>query len=487
MSAPPPSPKDGMQVLKYSFDDATGSIRTTAQFTGTLEVALDQATDSVAIGDGTTIFTGTNVGPTHSMDVNVTHSVLPDGAAQEHVTAGSPSSVRLSDGTSFYKATTPSDTQPVSATNLDIRDLSATQDNVSLANQAGTNFVTVHADGSLDVNLVGGAVAVDIAAASGDNIAIANQAGTNFMIVNPDGSADVTVVASALPTGASTAAHQVTEIASLSSIDSKLNSLGQKVSAASVPVVIASDQSAVPVSQSGTWNINNVSGTVSLPTGAATEATLAKLPLAQASTTSGQFGTLAQGAVSTAAPSYTNGQTDPLSLTLAGALRTDSSAVTQPVSAASLPLPTGAATSANQTTANSSLSSIDSKLNTLGQKTMANSVPVVIASDQSAISAKAATPTAGTITQAAISVGTSAVRATVSGSAPSANRSVLTVTPDPSSTAKFFMGSATVTGTGATRGLYVAPGESVAFNSDAGDYYIVSDTAAQTVFIMEQA
>ena len=34
---------------------------------------------------------------------------------------------------------------------------------------------------------------------------------------------------------------------------------------------------------------------------------------------------------------------------------------TQPVSAASLPLPTGAATSANQTTANASLSSIDTK------------------------------------------------------------------------------------------------------------------------------
>lgn len=40
----------------------------------------------------------------------------------------------------------------------------------------------------------------------------------------------------------------------------------------------------------------------------------------------------------------------------------DGSAVTQPVSAASLPLPTGAATSANQSTANTSLSSIDGKI-----------------------------------------------------------------------------------------------------------------------------
>lgn len=55
-------------------------------------------------------------------------------------------------------------------------------------------------------------------------------------------------------------------------------------------------------------------------------------------------------------------------------------------------LPTGASTSALQTTGNSSLSSIDGKLNSLGQKTMAASVPVVIASDQSTI------PVSGTIT-----------------------------------------------------------------------------------------
>jgi hypothetical protein len=48
--------------------------------------------------------------------------------------------------------------------------------------------------------------------------------------------------------------------------------IGQAAMAASLPVTIASDQTAVPASQSGTWNITNVSGTVSLPTGAATAA-----------------------------------------------------------------------------------------------------------------------------------------------------------------------------------------------------------------------
>lgn len=65
---------------------------------------------------------------------------------------------------------------------------------------------------------------------------------------------------------------------------------------------------------------------------------------------------------------------------------------TQPVSASSLPLPTGASTSSLQTTGNTSLASIDTKLNSLGQKTSVNSMPVVIASDQSAI------PVSGTIT-----------------------------------------------------------------------------------------
>lgn len=55
---------------------------------------------------------------------------------------------------------------------------------------------------------------------------------------------------------------------------------------------------------------------------------------------------------------------------------------TQPVSAVSLPLPTGASTSANQTTANSSLSSIDSKTPALGQALAAASVPVVLTAAQ---------------------------------------------------------------------------------------------------------
>jgi hypothetical protein len=56
-------------------------------------------------------------------------------------------------------------------------------------------------------------------------------------------------------------------------------------------------------------------------------------------------------------------------------VKVDGSAVTQPISALSLPLPTGASTSANQVTANASLASIDSKLTSplvVSQTTAAN-------------------------------------------------------------------------------------------------------------------
>lgn len=68
-----------------------------------------------------------------------------------------------------------------------------------------------------------------------------------------------------------------------------------------------------------------------------TEAQVATSPmwnllLSQGSSTSGQSGPLVFGAVTVSAPTYTTGQTNPLSLTTTGALRVDGSAVTQPVS-----------------------------------------------------------------------------------------------------------------------------------------------------------
>lgn len=207
--------------------------------------------------------------------------------------------------------------------------------------------VTATANGSaigLDVNIASGSLTVTESAVAADGSALPAQTkvvsgydGSVVQVLKTDntGSLQVDVESSALPSGAATSANQTTANASLSSIDGKitavntgavvisssalpsgaatsakqdtgntsLSSIDGKIasdfgvssgavrtaaqvgnasgaaafgagnsSAQTLRTVIATDQSAIPASQSGTWNINNVSGTVSLPTGASTSA-----------------------------------------------------------------------------------------------------------------------------------------------------------------------------------------------------------------------
>lgn len=134
---------------------------------------------------------------------------------------------------------------------------------------------------------------------------------------------------STAPVGGATAANQVLEIALLTSIDNHTPTLGQKTMANSSPVVIASDQSAISV------------------LGPLTDAQLRATPVPVS-------GTLA--VTQSTSPWIVNGSgfTQPVSGTFFQA--------TQPISAAALPLPSGASTSANQATEIASLASIDSKL-----------------------------------------------------------------------------------------------------------------------------
>lgn len=78
---------------------------------------------------------------------------------------------------------------------------------------------------------------------------------SNFFVQYP--------ASSSSSTGGATAANQVLEIADLDAINTKTPALGQAVMASSSPVVIASNQTAVPVS----------AASLPLPSGAATEAT----------------------------------------------------------------------------------------------------------------------------------------------------------------------------------------------------------------------
>lgn len=162
-----------------------------------------------------------------------------------------------------------------------------------------------------------------------------------------------------LPTGAATEATLGTRLAD-STFTGRINTQGQKAMSASTPVVIASDQSAVPVS----------AASLPLPTGAATETTQA------AQTTQADFdsktGSLTETApASDTASSGLNGRLQriaqrlstlislvPAALTGSGNFKValTETTVTQPVSATSLPLPTGAAT---ETTLGTRLSESD--------------------------------------------------------------------------------------------------------------------------------
>ena len=148
-------------------------------------------------------------------------------------TATTPLAVRLSDGAAFYDGATETTAQAISG------QLPATLGQKPSAS----------------------ALAVVI---SGDQTAIpASQSGT-WNINNITGTVS-------LPTGAATES-------SLTTMSGKLPlTLGQKIAAESMSVTIASDQSDIDVAQAGTWNLNNITGTISLPTGASTEATLAQL------------------------------------------------------------------------------------------------------------------------------------------------------------------------------------------------------------------
>jgi len=134
------------------------------------------------------------------------------------------------------------------------------------------------------------------------------------------------VVALPLPTGASTSALQTTGNASLSSVDTKLTT---------------------------------------------TNSTLATID-----TDTGSIST-SVSSIDTKTPALVTGR-----------VPVDGSGVTQPVSAASLPLPTSASTSALQTTINDTLTSFSAKFSVLGQAAMASSQPVVLSSDHSDIPTK---------------------------------------------------------------------------------------------------
>ena len=194
-------------------------------------------------------------------------------------------SMRLGDGTNLTNVTTNNElkVKDVDAqTNFGlIADSAATTDTgsfslLSFVKRGMQNWTSLLA--KLPA-LVGGKIPVD---ASGTTLTVNTISG--FAL-------ETTQVANGVLIGSVTETAPATDTASsglngrLQRIAQRLTSLialfptalGQGTMATSMKVVLPSDQSAIPASQSGTWNITNISGTVSLPTGAATQTTLAAI------------------------------------------------------------------------------------------------------------------------------------------------------------------------------------------------------------------
>lgn len=148
------------------------------------------------------------------------------------------------------------------------------------------------------------------------------------------------VVMASAPTGAATSANQALQLVdsgemkvSLASIDGKLPAaLGQTAMAAALSVVIANNQSAIPM-------------------------TVASLPLpANASTSALQTaGNGSLSSIDTKLPAALGPATMAASLSITFA----NNQTALPISAVTLPLPNGASTSAHQVTQNSSLSALE--------------------------------------------------------------------------------------------------------------------------------
>ncbi len=405
-----------VRVSAYTTGTTTANLRTTAVNTSVLvygsdgtnlrplstntsgRLQVDVVSGTVTVTDGA-----------GALNVIVDSSALPTGAATEttlsalntkipaspstdRTTAAAPFSTRLSDGTAFYKATTPADTQPVSAASLPLPTGAATaanqdgiiKDGTGDTTQANVTSGRLNVDGSGvtqpvsgTVTVTDGAGALNVIVDSGTVAATQSGTWTSRIVGNAGGVMDavgqnatspanelldacqfntapttitsgnispkqcdntgnlkITIAAQSLakvlvtPDSVALPANQSVNVSQMGGVATSMNT-GVRDTGTQRVTIATND--VVPASQSGTWNITNVSGTISLPTGASTLAEqqtqttalqlIDNLPLTQGATTSGQSGVLAQGAVTTAAPTYTTGQTSPLSLQTDGSVR----------------------------------------------------------------------------------------------------------------------------------------------------------------------
>lgn len=220
--------------------------------------------------------------------------------------------------------------------------------------------------------------------------------------------------------------------------------------------IVVSGNGIAGTADPGVQTIQGISGATPVPVSGTVTATNPSVGTTGA--TAPTSATLSGGIAATTGATLTAGNLGDLSLNLSSGLRVDGSAVTQPISAAALPLPTGAATSANQVTELASLASIDAGIPAaLGSTTGSASMPVVIASDQ--------------VLPLPTGASTSALQTTGNASLVSILGSV---SPAASTTTDLTLVATTSTTT-------------LASNAARKSFFLYNDSISATVFILEAA
>lgn len=320
-----------------------------------------------------------------------------------------------------------------------------------------------------------------------------------YFKLDATGNLKVSAASLPLPSGAATSALQATGNSSLSSIDGKFTTLNAKDFATSANQTNGTQQTKIVGSNGNIAQVTTLSSQLALG-----DKVLSTAAVLHARNGSNYVDLLCDSNDYL----YVNVSNFPATQAVTGTFWQ----ATQPISAAALPLPSGASTLAEQQTQTAAIGSLtetapatdtaSSGLNgrlqriaqrltslialfptSIGTKTSAASLSVVLASDQAAINV-AQQVTSGTITNTQKSVGLTAVRATVSGSAPSATRKKLMVKPSKNNTGSVYLGSSTVT---TANGLEIIGPDRLEFLLDSSDYYLISDTAGQVVEIIEVA
>ena len=317
------------------------NVQGTVPVSGAVTVSQATGTNLHAVLD-----TGSTTAVTQATGTNL-HTVVDSGTITSITNA-----VAVT-GT-FWQATQPVSgtfwqaTQPVSGTvtgDMQVRNASNAWTDVGY--YSGDAYVPVNVQGwlgstaptvgqktmanSIPVTLASDQGSQTVSQATGTNLHTVVDSGTITTITNAvavtgtfwQATQPVSATALPLPNGAATSALQITQDGYLSTIATNTPALGQAAMAASSPVVIASNQTAVPVSGTFWQTTQPVSGTVT-----AAQATAANLNATVVGTegnNTGLPGTNNLGVIpavaKATAPTYTDGYAVALSTDLAGNLR----------------------------------------------------------------------------------------------------------------------------------------------------------------------